>query len=219
MVEPNRSPRNFVTHRSTASDHRCHRTRTPIVRHGTWRSIGVEAVATIAMKVLTKGHPSDTIASLSCHPYCVPQGAPKRSGGRRTVKFLHFGCRDASIPARPGEIAGAVDTWLADLGARHVLLEGQPLAPPSTAVTDRVRDGRCSTRPDRSLKPVNISSGSTSSSIRAWRTRSPGPVTTLWHPLVPSKFEPSTSRTSIGVVRQPLTPRTLGERVAPVPIG
>ncbi len=58
------------------------------------------------------------------------------------MKFLYFVCRDATIPARPGEIAGAVDTWLADVGARHVLVEGQPLTPPSMAVTVRVRDGR-----------------------------------------------------------------------------
>ena len=58
------------------------------------------------------------------------------------MEFLYFVCRDASIPAQPGEISGAVDIWLADVVARHVLLEGQPLAPPSTAVTVRVRDGR-----------------------------------------------------------------------------
>ncbi len=57
------------------------------------------------------------------------------------MKFLYFVCRDTSICARPGEIVSAVDDWLKDVESRHVLLQGQPLAPPSTAVTIRVRDG------------------------------------------------------------------------------
>ncbi|HQT99186.1 MAG TPA: YciI family protein [Acidimicrobiales bacterium] len=57
------------------------------------------------------------------------------------MKFLYLVCRDDTIKAAPGEIPRAVEPWLDDVRARGVLLEGQPLAPPSDAVTIRVRGG------------------------------------------------------------------------------
>lgn len=58
------------------------------------------------------------------------------------MRFLYLVCRDETIVTVPGEIRAAVEPWLQDVQSRGVLLQGQPLAPASGAVTIRVREGQ-----------------------------------------------------------------------------